>query len=132
MNEYQIGKDIGDVLARLKAVEDKLAHRPCACGERKKSGAQDYLEHVPQKYLALMIGGQCEEECDPPLERGGEIWCEWHNTRCAQLGCECRLFRLRKKNPEKWEKLPKDKNPYEPDDYFYRCWCVTRDAPPAG
>ena len=42
MNEFQIGKDIGEILARLRALEDRVARcgccSPCACGKCGQCG----------------------------------------------------------------------------------------------
>ncbi|MBN8246462.1 MAG: hypothetical protein J0L84_03355 [Verrucomicrobia bacterium] len=97
----------------------------CGLAAGCTSAVDRSAEVIPDRYLAMTIAGQCDAECDSPAIRDGEIWCTT-NEACRAAGCECRLFRLSKKNPGEWEKLPRGKSDHEPSEYFYRCWCVKK------
>lgn len=92
------------------------------------ASVKEYTEEIPAEYLEEryfedLVAGQCDAECNSPATRSGEIWCNTTKA-CKALNCGCRLFRISKANPEKWEKLPTKKQEYEPKKYLYKCWCV--------
>ena len=74
MSKYQMGKDIGEIFCRLKALEEKMAY--CTCGKGKKD--------------ELVVRGLTDEEresYDRDKEKAAGIWCPYITmTACPPLG----------------------------------------------
>lgn len=97
---------------------------------------EQYIEDIPKEFIAgAMIKGQCDGDCKKPAigNRRTKIWCQPSIESNGDAGSHCVLFRLSKdwgndpddfdENPP-WERMDGRKHPYEPDEYYYRCWCV--------
>lgn len=100
-----------------------------------KPGDEWEWKDKDDKEWKILLCSEGWKKCSQPNHRDDEVWCV-SNPDCDKNDkpCFCMLFRAKKEKkpgekPGPWEPHAPNpgKKPYEPDDYYYTCFCVRKE-----